>query len=131
MAALYLVLAIIRGTWAMLCWEDIPRHGVEPPIRGYSDGLLLAMAAALGFALGLRVAAAASTTRARRAHRKRLGTAGRDPCRQVADWRSPTSFVSLPVRPGPSAHSGRSAAAGHGTDVLLPATTRHAVVGCQ
>jgi hypothetical protein len=81
MATLLLLLAIIGGiVVGDLVLENTTVGDVtmlHHPITGYSQGLLLAMAAALGFVLGLLVVVSVSTTRTRRARRKQRRTAGR------------------------------------------------------
>jgi Na+/glutamate symporter len=82
MAAPFLLLAII-GAIAVgdLVLENTAAGAItvlNHPITGYSDGLLLAMAAALGFVVGLLVVGSVSTRRTRRAHRRQLRTAERE-----------------------------------------------------
>jgi hypothetical protein len=87
MAALFLVLAIVGGVVVSdLVLENTTASDItvlHHTVTGYSEGLLLALAAALGVILGLLVVVSASTTRTRRARRRRLRTAGRDLHRQV------------------------------------------------
>jgi uncharacterized membrane protein YccC len=76
MAALFLLLAI-AGTAlvADLVLENTDTGALtvlHHPIPGYSHGLLLAMAAALGLVVGLLVVGSLSLRRTRRARRKRL-----------------------------------------------------------
>jgi hypothetical protein len=89
MAALFLLLASIGGVVVGdLVLENPTADSItvlNHPITGYSEGLLLAMAAALGLVLGLLVVASARSTRTRRARRKQLRTAGRDLPLQVAE----------------------------------------------
>lgn len=89
MAALFLLLVIIGGiVVADLVLENPTADSVtvlNHPITGYSEGLVLAMAVALGLVLGLLVVASARSTRKRRARRKQLRTAGRDLPLQVAE----------------------------------------------
>jgi uncharacterized membrane protein YciS (DUF1049 family) len=54
-------------------------------ITGYSQGELLAMAAALGFVLGLLVVGSVRMRRTRRARRRQLRTAERDLSDQLAE----------------------------------------------
>jgi hypothetical protein len=54
------------------------------PIGGYSEGVLLAMAAALGFVVAVLLVASMSSTRARRARRKQLRTVSSGMQRQGA-----------------------------------------------
>jgi uncharacterized membrane protein YccC len=82
MAALFLLLAIIvTSVVADLVLENTATGAItvlNHPITGYRDGLLLAMAAALGFVIGLLVVASVSMRRTRRARRKQLRTAERE-----------------------------------------------------
>jgi hypothetical protein len=90
MAALLLLLAIVGG----IVVGDLVLENTSPAditvlhhtITGSSEGLLLAMAAALGVVVGLLVVASASTTGTRRARRKQLRTAGGALTRQVAEF---------------------------------------------
>ena len=76
MAALLLLLAV-AGT-AMVADLVLENTGtgaitvLHHPVTGYSHGLLLAMAVALGLVIGLLVVASMSMRRTRRARRKRL-----------------------------------------------------------
>jgi len=89
MAALLLLVAVIGGiVVGDLVMEDTTVGDVtmlHHTITGYSEGQLLAIAAAFGVVVGLLVVASASTTRTRRTRRKRLRAAGRDLNRQVAE----------------------------------------------
>jgi hypothetical protein len=90
MAALLLLLAIVGGiVVGDLVLENTSPAGditvLHHPISGSSEGLVLAMAAALGVVVGLLVVASASTTGTRRARRKQLRTAGGALTRQVAE----------------------------------------------
>jgi hypothetical protein len=82
MAALFLLLAIIGASVvADLVMENTGTGAItvlNHPITGYSDGLLLAMAAAIGFAVGLLVVGSVSMRRTRQARRKQLRTAERE-----------------------------------------------------
>jgi hypothetical protein len=82
MAVLFLLLAIIGASVvADLVLENTGTGAItvlNHPITGYRDGLLLAMAAALGFVVGLLVVGSVSMRRTRRARRKRLRTAERE-----------------------------------------------------
>lgn len=82
MAALFLLLAVLGAiVVGDLVLENTAAGAItvlNHPISGYSDGLLLAMAAVLGFVVGLLVVGSASTRRTRRAHRKQLRTAERE-----------------------------------------------------
>ena len=78
MAALFLLLAIagtalvgdlvVENTGTGAITETVLHH----PITGYRDGLLLAMAAALGLVIGLLVVGSLSMRRTRRTRRKQL-----------------------------------------------------------
>ena len=82
MAALLLVLAI-AGT-AVVAELVVENSGsgaimvLGHPVTGYRDGLLLAMAAALGLVIGLLVVGALSWRRTRRARREQLRSAERE-----------------------------------------------------
>ncbi len=82
MAALLLLLAIIGASVvADLVVENTGAGAVTVlghPITGYRDGLLLAMAAALGLMLGLLLVGSLSLRRARRVRRKQLRRAERE-----------------------------------------------------
>jgi hypothetical protein len=82
MAVLFLLLAIV-GAMVVgdLVLENAAVGGItvlNHPITGYSDGLLLAMAAAPGLVVGLLVVGSAAMWRTRRARRKRLRTVERE-----------------------------------------------------
>ena len=89
MAALLLLLAIIGGVLVGdLVVENTAAGAVtvlNHPIAGFSDGLLLAAAAALGFVVGLLVVGAVGLRRTRRARRRQLRTAERDLSRQLIE----------------------------------------------
>ena len=89
MAALFLLLATVGGVVVGdLVLENTTVDDItvfNHTIHGVSEGLLLAMAAALGLVVGLLVALSAGTTRTRRGRRKRLRDAERDLNRQVAE----------------------------------------------
>jgi uncharacterized membrane protein YciS (DUF1049 family) len=82
MAALLLLLAIVGVVLAGdLVVENTAAGDVSVwhySITGYSEGELLAMAAALGFVLGLLVVGSVCMRRTRRARRRQLRTAERD-----------------------------------------------------
>jgi hypothetical protein len=88
MAALFLLLATVGG--AVVGDLVLENSSVDDitvfnhTIRAVSEGLLLAMAAALGLVVGLLVVLSAGTTRTRRLRRKRWRAAERDLNRQVA-----------------------------------------------
>jgi uncharacterized membrane protein YciS (DUF1049 family) len=79
MAALFLLLAIVGAILVGdLVLENTAARTItvlNHPVAGYSDGLLLAMAVALGFVLGLLVVGSVSTRRKRRARRRQLRSA--------------------------------------------------------
>jgi hypothetical protein len=87
MAALLVVLAIIgAGVVGDLVLENTATGAITVlghPVTGYSHGLFLAMAAALGFVVGLLVVGSVGLRRSRRARRKRLRTAERELSRQL------------------------------------------------
>jgi uncharacterized membrane protein YccC len=89
MAALLLLLAIIGAiVVGDLVVENSAAGGLtvlNHPIAGYSDGLLLAMTAALGFVVGLLAVGSVSMRRTRRTRRKQLRTAERELSEQVAE----------------------------------------------
>jgi uncharacterized membrane protein YccC len=82
MAALLLVLALVGAVVVGdLVMENTATGTItvlDHPVTGYSHGLLLAMAAALGFVVGLLVVGSVSLRRSRRARRKQLRTAERE-----------------------------------------------------
>jgi uncharacterized membrane protein YciS (DUF1049 family) len=82
MAVLLLLLALIGAVLVGdLVVENTAAGGVtalQHSITGYSEGQLLAMAAALGFALGLLVVESMRMRRPRRARRRQLRTAERE-----------------------------------------------------
>jgi uncharacterized membrane protein YciS (DUF1049 family) len=85
MAVLLLLLAIVGD---VLVVENTAAGDVTVwhyPITGYSEGQLLAMAAALGFVLGLLVVGSVRMRRTRRARRRQLRTAERDLTAQLAE----------------------------------------------
>ena len=89
MAVLLLLLALIGAVLVGdLVVEDTAAGGVtalQHSITGYSEGQLLAMAAALGFVLGLLVVESVKMRRPRRARRRQLRTAERDLTAQLAE----------------------------------------------
>jgi uncharacterized membrane protein YccC len=82
MAALFLLLAIAgTAVVADLVLENIGAGVITVlgyPITGYRDGLVLAMAAALGLVIGLLVVGSVSLRRTRRARRRHLRRAERE-----------------------------------------------------
>lgn len=75
------------------------------PVSGYSQGVLLAMAAALGFVVALLLVASASSTRRRRARRAQL--------RAIRAGRQRQAAAPTPEQPGLlDAWFGRHASAG-------------------
>jgi uncharacterized membrane protein YccC len=89
MAALLLLLAIAGATVVGdLVLENTGIGTVtllNQPITGYSEGLLLAMAAAIGFVVGLLMIGSVSMRRTRRARRRQLRVAERELNRQLAE----------------------------------------------
>jgi uncharacterized membrane protein YccC len=89
MAALFLLLAIVGAiVVADLVLENTATGAItvlNHPITGYRDGLLLAMAAALGFVVGLLVVASVSMRRTRRTRRKQLRRAERELSSQLLE----------------------------------------------
>jgi uncharacterized membrane protein YciS (DUF1049 family) len=89
MAALFLLLAvlgaIVVGDLVLENTADDAITVLNYPITGYSDGLLLAMAAALGFVVGLLAVGSVSLRRTRRARRKQLRAAERELSGQVIE----------------------------------------------
>jgi uncharacterized membrane protein YccC len=82
MAALFLLLAIAgTAVVADLVLENTGTGAitlVHHPVTGYRDGLLLALAAALGLVIGLLVVGSLSLRRTRRARRRQLRQAERE-----------------------------------------------------
>jgi uncharacterized membrane protein YccC len=89
MAALLLLLAILGASVvADLVVENTGTGAItvlHHPITGYRDGLLLAMAAALGLVIGLLLVGSLSTRRTRRACRKQLRRAERELRRRLLE----------------------------------------------
>jgi hypothetical protein len=89
MALLLLLLAIVGAVLVGdLVVENTAAGDVtawQHSITGYSQGQLLAMAAALGFVLGLLVVGSVRMRRTRRARRRQLRTAERDLTAQLAE----------------------------------------------
>jgi uncharacterized membrane protein YciS (DUF1049 family) len=89
MAVLLLLLAIVG---AVLVGDLVVENttagtvtALQHSITGYSEGQLLAMAAALGFVLGLLVVGSVRMRRTRRARRRQLRTAERELTAQLAE----------------------------------------------
>ena len=82
MAALFLLLAIAgTAVVADLVLESTGAGAItvlHHPISGYRDGLVLAMAAALGLVIGLLMVGSVSMRRTRRARRRQLRRAERE-----------------------------------------------------
>jgi hypothetical protein len=82
MAALFLLLAVLGAVVVGdLVVENTAGDAVtvlNHPIGGYSQGLLLAMTAGLGFVVGLLAVGSVSLRRTRRARRKQLRVAERE-----------------------------------------------------
>ena len=89
MAALFLLLAVLGAiVVGDLVLENTAVGAItvlNHPITGYSDGVLLAMAAALGFLVGLLAVGSVSLRRTRRVRRKELRTAERELSGQVVE----------------------------------------------
>jgi hypothetical protein len=115
MAALLLLLAIVGGILVGdLVLENTAAGGatlLHHPITGYSEGQLLAVAAALGFIVGLLVVGSVSLRRTRRVRRRQLRTVERDLTAQLAELerenaslREELAHLDPPVRrPGAAA----------------------------
>jgi hypothetical protein len=128
MAALLLLLAIIGGVLVGdLVVENTAAGAVtvlNHPITGFSDGLLLAAAAALGFVVGLLVVGAVGLRRTRRARRRQLRTAERDLSRQLIELeRENARLRDALARRDPPAHRLVATAA----DLGSPAATARRV----
>ena len=89
MAALFLLLAVLGAiVVGDLVFENTAVGAItvlNQPITGYSDGALLAMAAGLGFLVGLLAVGSVSLRRTRRVRRKELRTAERELSGQVVE----------------------------------------------
>jgi hypothetical protein len=89
MAALFLLLAVLGAiVVADLVLENTAIGAItvlNHPITGYSNGVLLAMVAALGFAVGLLAVGSVSMRRARRVRRKQLRVAERELSGQLGE----------------------------------------------
>ena len=89
MAALFLLLAVLGAiVVGDLVFENTAVGAItvlNQPITGYSDGVLLAMAAGLGFLVGLLAVGSVSLRRTRRVRRKELRTAERELSGQVVE----------------------------------------------
>jgi hypothetical protein len=96
MAALFLLVAVLG---AIVVGDVVLENTavgairvLNHPINGYSDGLLLAMTAVLGFVVGLLAVGSVSSRRTRRARRhlaaRRSGEPVYDEARRVARLRS-------------------------------------------
>jgi outer membrane murein-binding lipoprotein Lpp len=135
MAALLLLLAVFGGILVGdLVLENTAAGGatlLHHPITGYSEGQLLAVAAALGFIVGLLVVGSVSLRRTRRARRRQLRTAERDLTAQLAELerenaslREDLADLDPPVRrPGAAA-----VPADHGIASAAPTAERRARV---
>jgi hypothetical protein len=128
MAVLFLLLAIV-GAMVVgdLVLENAAVGGItvlNHPITGYSDGLLLAMAAALGLVVGLLVVGSVAMRRTRRARRKRLRTAERELSGQVIELERENAWLREALtRRDPPAHRLVATAADFGS----PAATARRV----
>jgi hypothetical protein len=128
MAALLLLLAIIGGVLVGdLVVENTAVGAVtvlNHPIAGFSDGLLLAAAAALGFVVGLLVVGAVGLRRTRRAHCRQLRTAERELSGQLIELeRENARLRDALARRDPPAHRLVATAA----DLGSPAATARRV----
>jgi hypothetical protein len=89
MAALFLLLAVLGAILVGdLVVENTAGDAItvlNHPISGYSEGLLLAMTAGLGFAVGLLAVGSVSLRRTRRARRRQLRVAERELSGQVIE----------------------------------------------
>ena len=100
MAALFLLLAVLGAILVGdLVLENTAGGAItvlNHPISGYSEGLLLAMTAGLGFVVGLLAVGSVSLRRTRRARRKQLRVAERELSGRAARLRSDSdlSFLS-------------------------------------
>jgi hypothetical protein len=96
MAAFFLLLAIIGGiVVGDLVWENTTAGEVtvfNQTVADYSQGWLLAIAAALGFLIGLLLVASLRSTKARRARRRQLRSMRRDLQDQGAEWERDASW---------------------------------------
>jgi hypothetical protein len=97
MAAFFFLLALVGGALVGdLVWENTGAGEVTVlgrTIAAYPQGWLLAVAAALGFVVGLLLVASMNSTKARRARRRQLRAMQRDrqdpgiePDGEYADW---------------------------------------------
>lgn len=134
MAALFLLLAIVGGiVVGDLVLENAAADDItilNHPISGVSEGVLLAMAAALGVVVGLLVVASASTTRTRRVRRKQLRAAGHDLNRQMAELQRENAKLreELASRDQRLRHRGEVASPDHlGSTSWVGATATHGV----
>jgi hypothetical protein len=121
MAALFLLLAVLGAiVVGDLVLENTAVGAITVlnyPITGYSDGVLLAMAAALGFLVGLLAVGSVSLRRTRRVRRKELRTAERELSGQVVELeRENTGLREALARRDPAGHRsvGDAAAADFG-----------------
>jgi uncharacterized membrane protein YccC len=89
MAALLLVLAVLGAiVVGDVVLENTAGGAItvlNHLITGYSDGLLLAMTAVLGFVVGLLAVGSVSMRRTRRARRKQFRVAEREPSGQLVE----------------------------------------------
>jgi hypothetical protein len=109
MAALFLLLAVLGAiVVGDLVLENTAVGAITVlnyPITGYSDGVLLAMAAALGFLVGLLAVGSVSLRRTRRVRRKELRTAERELSGQVVELeRENAGLREALARRDPPAH---------------------------
>jgi uncharacterized membrane protein YccC len=95
MAALLLLLAVLGAIVVGDLVVENPAAGaitvLNHPINGYSDGVLLAMAAAVGFLVGLLAVGSVSMRWTRRTRRKQLRTAERELSGQLVELERETT----------------------------------------
>jgi outer membrane murein-binding lipoprotein Lpp len=134
MAALLLLLGIVGGILVGdLVLENTAAGGatlLHHPITGYSDGQLLAVAAALGFIVGLLVVGSVSLRRTRRARRRQLRTAERHLTAQLAELERDNASLreELARRDPPLRWSAEAATPAVGTVSTASAAERQARV---
>ena len=128
MAALFLLLAIAgTAVVADLVLENIGTRTItllHHPITGYRDGLLLAMAAALGLVIGLLVVGSLSLRRTRRARRRRLRQAEREMRSQLVELERENNRLRDELARRDSAARRLAGVAAAAADVDPPAAAR-------
>jgi uncharacterized membrane protein YciS (DUF1049 family) len=129
MAALLLLLAIVGATVVGdLVLENTGTGAVtllNHQITGYSDGLLLAVAAAIGLVVGLLVVGSLSTRRTRRARRRQLRRAEQELSGQVLELERENSRLRDELTRRDSA-ARRLAGVATAADLESPAAARRA-----